>query len=681
MYSWNTVPTQTNATAYNLLAGSYVVTVTDAHGCTATSSVTISGQSSLLMASFAANSTTAVRCYGESTGSATVSVNGGTPGYTYLWNTIPQQTTQTATNLSAGQYYVTVTDSHNCTAVSSVTVVGQSSPLTANFSTANVNNVDCHGNSNGSAMVSVAGGTPMYQYLWNTVPVQTNVMATGLSAGNYSVTITDANLCTASAEVAIAQPALLQVSTSSTSANCGGMGGSVNANAVGGTGQYSYSWTNGAGQTFTGVNLNNVMPSTYYLTVTDINGCTASNSANVERIGNIAAVINIINQPGCGSAQNNGALEVLPQSGIAPFSYQWSNGSNMRTANNLSSGTYSVTITDAWGCTANANSTIEQGTSIEISVSSTNTRCYDSNDGSANVVVLNGVAPYTYSWSNGSNQPSLQNIAAGQYMVTVTGADMCTQVATITITNPERLVLETNVTQITCYGKDDGSITLSATGGSQPYSFSIGTNQNTFVGNYANNLYEGIYNVEVTDVAGCYVSNLVQLVEPDKFNVSYMVTMPSCSGNNDGSIEISATGGTAPYMYGWDTFYSDVPLLTGLREGHYEVMVIDANQCSYSVGNIEIIDNAGDCISIPNVFTPNGDGINDQWIIENIEIFPDATIYVFNRWGQMLYKGRGSDEPWDGTYNGKYVPAGTYLYIVDLYQKTEAYEGTVTVIY
>lgn len=258
---------------------------------------------------------------------------------------------------------------------------------------------------------------------------------------------------------------------------------------------------------------------------------------------------------------------------------------------------------------------------------------------------------------------------------------MCAKAETIEVTQPDRLVLESNVKTISCHGKTDGSIALNAIGGTEPYSFSIIMNDNFHSGNYLSGLPAGTYSLEVSDANGCLANNTIQLVEPEEFTSSYNVGMPSCNGNNDGFIEISAMGGTKPYMYGWDSYYSDVPMITGLRQGQYTISVVDANKCTYQVASIMLTDMAGDCIKIPNVFTPNGDGVNDTWIIENIEMFPDATVYVFNRWGQMLYKGTGNDEPWDGSYRGHYVPAGTYLYIVDLYQKTEAYKGTVTIIY
>ena len=661
-------------------AGQHSYVITDANGCTSNVNINIP-EPLPLSAIIPMTTVTHVNCYGETTGAASVSVDGGTPDYTYQWSDINHSTTQSVSNLAAGRYVVTVTDAHGCTATSTVAINGQSTPLTASVGSTNITHVSCYGMSSGSAMAVVSGGTPEYNFTWNTTPVQNVQTAINVPAGTYVVVVTDAHGCTTSATAVITQPQLLEVSATSSDATCGGLGGNVTANVSGGTGMPSYSWVSSSGLTYSNARLSNVAPSTYNLTVTDYNGCTATTSAIIGVHGSISARIDVVALPGCGSNESAGRLQAVPESGISPFSYIWNTGSTSAVASNLTAGSYNVTITDNWGCTANATSSIEQLNTLEISVSGTGVTCYGYNNASATVVALRGEPPYTYNWSNGATTETLQNISAGSYSVTVIDANMCAKAETIEIAQPDQLMLVSNVKQISCYGKTDGSIALSGEGGNPPYSFSVLMNGNSFSGNYMANLPAGVYEMEVSDANGCMANNTIQLVEPDEFVSTYNVTMPSCSGNNNGSIEISARGGTAPYMYGWDSYYTDVPLLTGLRQGQYNVSVVDANKCTYQVASVMLTDMAGDCIKIPNVFTPNGDGVNDQWIIENIEMFPQATIYVFNRWGQMLYKGTGNDEPWDGSYRGHYVPAGTYLYIVDLYQKTEAYKGTVTVIY
>ncbi|MBR3945800.1 MAG: HYR domain-containing protein, partial [Bacteroidales bacterium] len=681
-YLWNTTPAQTTRTATNLLAGEYEVTVTDNHGCTSVSSVTISGQSAPLTAIISSENTVDVQCYGQTTGSASVTATGGSPSYTYSWNTVPAQSTISVNNLAAGNYFVTVTDTHGCSAVASVTINGQSAPLVASFANTNVTNVACYGESSGSAMVTVTGGTPVYSYAWNTSPVQTAPTAQNLVAGNYSVTVTDNHGCTATSSVEITQYPILEASVSSTGANCGGVGGTVVASVSGGTGQYVYSWTNNSGQTYSGVRLSNVMPGTYNLTVSDFNGCSVTGSTFVDSYGTINAHIDVVHAPGCGINESAGSIQAIAESGVAPFSYNWSaSGATGMIASDLPAGAYYVTITDNWGCTANASINLEQFNDLAMQMRSTDATCFGVGNGSASAIAVRGEPPYVYAWSNGETTEVISGLRAGRYTITLTDANMCTVTGSVDIDQPEELRLESNVKTISCHGKNDGSIALNAVGGVEPYNFSVRLDDVTFAGTYMTGLFPGTYMMEVSDANGCVAGNVIQLVEPEEFESSYNLTMPSCFGNNDGSIEITATGGTKPYMYGWDSYYSEEPLLTGLREGMYTISVVDANKCTYQVASITLTDMAGACIKIPDVFTPNGDGINDEWIIENIDMFPEATVYVFNRWGQMMYKGTGNDEPWDGRYRGHFVPAGTYLYIVDLYQRTDAYKGTVTVIY
>ncbi|WP_174544390.1 SprB repeat-containing protein, partial [Flavobacterium glycines] len=193
-YSWNTTPVQTTATATNLAAGTYTVNVTDAKGCTTSAQVTITQPEAALSATI--SNSTNVNCYGGATGSATVSVTGGTTAYSYSWNTTPVQTTATATNLAAGTYTVNVTDAKGCTTSAQVTITQPAAALSATIS--NSTNVNCYGGATGSATVSVTGGTTAYSYSWNTTPVQTTATATNLAAGTYTVNVTDAKGCTPS---------------------------------------------------------------------------------------------------------------------------------------------------------------------------------------------------------------------------------------------------------------------------------------------------------------------------------------------------------------------------------------------------------------------------------------------------------------------------------------------------
>ena len=252
-YQWSTTPAQTTQTAINLVAGNYTVTVRDNHGCEAVSSVHIGGPESALTATIAPSEVHDVACYGESTGSITVTPAGGTVtpthGYTYSWNP-SSQTSQTAINLPAGQYVVTVTDANGCEASASATVSGQLYPLVASFAEGSSVDVLCFGNATGSATVTVTGGSPDYRYSWNTVPPQDTPTATNLPAGNYIVRVTDGHECTATASIRIngqGTPLTTSISpTSVTNVLCNGMTtGAATVTVSGGTSEYNFLWDNG----------------------------------------------------------------------------------------------------------------------------------------------------------------------------------------------------------------------------------------------------------------------------------------------------------------------------------------------------------------------------------------------------------------------------------------------------
>ncbi len=243
-YLW-TPGSQTTQTATGLSAGTYSVTVTDASGCSKSGTVVITTSPPVILTGHVS---TNVNCFGNSTGSATVNVSGGTPPLTYSWNTTPVQTTQTASGLPAGSYTVIVTDAMGCS-ISDIVIITQPPLLTNSISA--VVNVNCFGGNNGSATANGSGGTPSYTYSWSTSPVQTAQSATGLTAGNYTVTVTDAMGCSLTNTVQIFQPPLLSNSFSQViNVNCfGGNNGSATANGAGGTPSYSYSWNSSPVQT------------------------------------------------------------------------------------------------------------------------------------------------------------------------------------------------------------------------------------------------------------------------------------------------------------------------------------------------------------------------------------------------------------------------------------------------
>lgn len=539
-YEWNTIPTQTGATAVNLSAGTYTVTVTDANGCTTTSSVTIT-QPELLIASIA--SQTNVLCFGDSTGTATATASGGTPGYSYEWNTIPSQTDITAINLSTGIYTVTVTDTLGCTATASVTITQPDSVLKATIPFALVTNENCFGDSTGSAAVIATGGTRGYSYSWSTTPVQTTITATGLTAGNYTVTVTDTNGCTATAITTIHQPLLLKVICPpgmQVMDSCFGLhDGRAVAIASGGTPLYSYLWSNGDTTSV----INGLAAGIYTITVTDSHGCTAVTTVTITQpdllVATIIDSVNILCNGG-----NTGSATVSVTGGTIPYLYLWNTipSQTTPTAINLSAGTYTVTVTDLHGCTATASVTITQPSAISITTTFSSPSCYDTTDISI-IAHTSGGTPfssypyYYYSWNTIPVQSTdtAVGLGTGTYIVSVKDSNGCIWRDTVSIF--PFIVNSITATGVSCIpNANDGTATISVFGGASPYTYLWSNGQTNMT---ADSLSVGTYYVTVTD------SNSCTLV--DSINITAAATC--CYSQNYTHVIVHDTTFTGSYTY------------------------------------------------------------------------------------------------------------------------------------
>jgi PKD repeat protein len=607
-YSWNSVPVQTTATASNITAGSYTVTVRDANNCTTTATVNITQPVAALTLT---TTKVDVLCNGNTTGSATVTPAGGTAPYTYSWNTIPVQTAATATGLAAGSYSVTVTDNNGCTATTNVSII-QPTALTISISQTNVN---CFGNSTATATATPSGGAAPYTYSWNTVPVQTTPTATGLAANSYIVTVTDNNGCISTAGVTITQPAApLTVTTTQVNERCfGGLTGSATATPAGGTAPYSYSWNTVPVQTTAmAINLSAV---SYTVTITDSKGCVST--ANV-----------IITQPAAPLTVTTTQVDVLcfggltgsatatPAGGTGPYTYAWNTipVQTTATATTLTAGNHTVTVTDANNCTASAIVTITQPVApVTITMSQINADCSGNSTGTATATPAGGTGPYTYAWYSdaaltipiGQTTATATGLAAGTYWVRVTDASLCTSSASVTLTQPAAVAITAAVTsshngsQISCPASTDGVITVSGIGGTSPYQYNLngGAYQagTTFGGQGA-----GTYLMGIRDSHGCTSTVNVTITPPLIITASATVTSNyfgsqlSCNTSTDGRINVTATGGTGAYSY---TSVQIPGNITGAATGVFTALpagpaftftVTDINGCSVTTLPVSI---------------------------------------------------------------------------------------------
>ena len=421
-YAWSNGGSTASITG--LAAGAYSVTVTDAAGCgTLNYSFTIS-EPTALVASI--GSTANVSCNGDNTGSASASATGGIGPYTYAWSN--GATTASNTGLMAGTYTVTVTDAAGCTDTEIVTIT---EPTALVASIGSSTNVLCNSGSNGSATATASGGTAAYTFLWSNGSSTATV--TGLSAGTYTVTVTDANGCTDTDIVTISEPAALVANvTSSNNASCNGSNdGAATASAAGGTAPYSFSWSNGAST----AGATGLIAGSYTVTVTDANGCTDTDVVNITEPAILVASISGNVNVSCNGGAN-GSLTASATGGTTAYTYLWSDGSTAATASGLSAGTYTVTITDANGCSDTESAIVTEPTLLLLSTSAVNVTCNGGLDGAIDLTVSGGTTSYTFSWSSGAVTEDINSIAAGTYTVTVTDANGCSDNTSETLSEP-----------------------------------------------------------------------------------------------------------------------------------------------------------------------------------------------------------------------------------------------------
>jgi gliding motility-associated-like protein len=760
-YTYLWVNGQTAQTATGLTAGTYSVVVSDANGCQTNATTTINQPSALniLVSSF-----TDTRCSNSTDGTATAQASGGTAPYRFAWSN--GQTTLTATGLAANtNYNVTVTDANGC---QNQTLISVGSPTAIQLNNFTIVDVTCRGGNNGRAGTFATGGTPPYSFRWSNN--QTTATATGLIAGLYSLTVTDANGCATSGQATISQPTQsLSMFLNSTPSLCAGEpSGQVVAVPGGGTplagNTYVYQWSNGATTRI----LSGVTAGNYSVTVTDANGCSLSQSAMVGNGGGVQIQAQVLQNITCGGGSNGRANAVASTTNGGSASLIWSTGATTNNISGLSAGTYTVSATDANGCTAVDTIVINDGLQVAATAAIQSVSCFGLADGAINVTA--SPVGVLYEWSNAfvSNDGNISGLTAGVYTVTVTVALGCTQSFTYNLGEPTELNTSISTTaNVLCFGGTEGALTAVANGGTAPYTY-LWNDGNT--NSLRDTLTAGGYTLIVTDANGCSVTNTALLEEPAALVLTSESTGTTCSDSEDGQIAVSAEGGTANLgLYEFSTDgenWQTGNLFPNLAANAYTVFVRDANNCMDSaIINIDAADpffiitttadtsiifgdtltlavtmndttgallvwsqlgaggsvldtnvlsiivtpsdatqyqfvatNSNGCqvdttilvevdkprdANAPKGFTPNGDGINDQFFIQGdgSKITAVRALRVYDRWGELVFDGadmtvNDATQGWDGTFRGKNVSSGIFAW----YAEIEFIDGFVLVL-
>ncbi|MBN2777100.1 MAG: gliding motility-associated C-terminal domain-containing protein [Bacteroidales bacterium] len=312
---------------------------------------------------------------------------------------------------------------------------------------------------------------------------------------------------------------------------------------------------------------------------------------------------------------------------------------------------------------------------IQANITSTDVSCFGGSDGTASVEIIAGDEPFAFNWSDGSTSQNLTNAEAGDYTVTIRDNNFCLLVLDAVIGSPNELNIVTTVESGFCPYHEVGRVTAIVTGGTGNYSYQW---SNGSQDDFADTLTETFYTLTVTDENSCQKTAEVEIEQTEDFVISKIITKASCPDNSDGVISISTTGGTAPYEFYWENGVTDT-IVENLSAGTYSITITDFKGCTHTE-NIDIDNTYSICLVPASVLTPNNDGKNDYWKIMFIEMHPQAEVFVYSRAGQLVFNSTGYNSDWDGTNNGKVLPTGSYLYIIDLKDNSDPMRGYIDII-
>jgi gliding motility-associated-like protein len=687
VYSWSSGTTSNQNNGIG--AGSYSVIVTDTNGCTVQTSVVLSEPTELQISTSITSNFNgySISCTGANDGSAMVSGSGGTAPYTILWSN--GDTSSTSNNLSAGTYFVTITDANGCSKSDSVVLtdpIGLSN-LTLSVSSYNGYNISCNGGNDGNiSMTGVNGGTAPLSYSWNTGDSTSSI--NGITAGNYTLTVTDINGCSISDSLTLNQPAVLTSNAWATSnfngtnISCNGaMDGSAQVSGAGGVAPYTFLWNTSD----TSTTLSNLGVGSYNVVVTDANGCTTIDTVtlNEPSVFTLSAGIqsnyNGYHISCAGGA--NGQVAALATGGTGPYTYNWSNGSNSTAQNNLAAGTYIINVSDANGCSAADTLTLIEPpvlssiASVSSNYNGFNISCQGAQDGIANANTQGGVTPYSINWSNGASGASVSNLGAGVHTVTIQDANGCSTNASVNLTEPAGVTVTATSSSASCYGSTDGSASITVAGGTGSYNIQW---SNGATGLNLAGIPSNWYSFTITTSPNCFLTDSIWVDQPTPLVIQVDTIPPTCISAFDGEINVVAFGGTPGYQY-----FINGSLFSGFADelgtDSLEIIAVDRNNCDTTMV-LAMPAQTQSCLFIPNWFTPNGNNQEDIWRIEGFE-YENLRLKVFNVMGQLIYTTESSTYiPWNGNYNGRPLPEGDYYYLIESTVNDSRYSGYVTLL-
>ncbi|MDX1477048.1 MAG: OmpA family protein [Saprospiraceae bacterium] len=557
----------------NLSAGTYLVQVTDELGATATATITIEEPDPLELDIRIEQMATT----GLSDGRATATATGGTPPYAFSWSN--DERGATASQLAPHTHTLAVTDANGCLTTATVQITEDILPLRVALQ--ETGTIRCPGEATGGVTASVSGGKGPFSFQWNNGQATADI--SGLTAGQYAITVTDATGTTTSASLTLESPEVLSAKLFvEQPASTNTADGRARIEMAGGTPPYQYRWDSGESESVA-VQL---APGERQVTVTDAQGCTLEKGVMItEDILPLQVDINALESSIECAGQATAAVRAGVSGGKGPFTYQWSTGASEETVRNLPAGLVSLTVTDATGTRAVAEMEIDEPPPITIDLQVRQAASTNGEDGKARARVSGGLGKYSYLWDNGETTAEAERLAPGVHTLTVTDEVGCTATGSVEI-QENILPLSVSIVQtagIECAGDATGVLQLEITGGKGPF-ISVWSNKGS--GSTQSNLVAGTYTVTLRDAAGGRADAEFTLREPDPLQVTTRVTSPASTSGADGKAEVSAQGGTGRYTFSWDNGETGTQA-TALTPGTHTVTVTDAAGCT-AVGTLEV---------------------------------------------------------------------------------------------
>jgi gliding motility-associated-like protein len=664
-YSINGGTQQLSGNFNGLSAGTYTVHVEDQLGCFVDSIITILAAPPINISNV---TITSPLCYNTLNGSILINAIGGMGPLNYSYNISPYSPNNLLSNIGIGTYTLHVKDSLNCQKDSIVTVNGPapivitSITLTAPF---------CNIATNGSITINASGGQAPYQYAINNSLFTTNNTFSNLIQGNYTIQVMDINGCIKDTVITLnASPYLTFTNVTVQNVSCKfGADGSINLNVVGGFSPYQFtinSIPNG-----TSGNFSNLGIGTYTIVATDNIGCSEDTVLNITEpllplTGFQTGMI-----PNKCKSDSAGSFTAGASGGTSPYTYSI-DGINFQSSNqfnNLPAGTFVLTVKDANGCVDDTLVTItEPLTSVQLNLLGIkDISCLDVNDGSITVTTIHGQPPLEF-FLNGVSMgidTLYTSLSPGEYIVVVEDSIGCKSTGKYTVKPSDRKpkIIIDSLVGVLCAGDKDGYLEWHAEDCFPPYRYIFNTVQYGAT-NYAANITNGSFFIQVLDTLGCYGDTTVSINAGNEITLNVTPTAASCSGTgDDGKAMASVVGGISPYSYWWSGSPSKAPSVSQLKYGLQWAYIKDSLGCVDST-QFEIAYDPCCVVNLPNAFSPNDDGKNDEFRIIRYGNISLMSLEVYNRWGEQVFRTTDLNIGWDGRYKGQECEINTYFYLV-----------------